>query len=218
MKRLHQFALLGSIFTALFLYGGMLAGIVIGNFVTDLFPHTGTGEPPLMVILAGVLPPITGLLVGSGGWGVLMGRLVNEDDRWRLARAGILGFVPITVVLSVLLFGVEQVVTATSGLPIHQVFTISFVPAAFLIAGVTAWTFGRKLRDRRLARELFWKVGLTAGLAFLIVNVAMEARGWVIGAPGARARDTMITVTMVANLAVALVGGGVMGVVLERRY
>lgn len=218
MNRRYRYALLGAVFTAVVLYGGMLGGIVLGDQITDLFPHQDTGEPPLSVIIAGVVPAVTGLLVGSGGWGILMGRLTSVNERRRLARAGIVGFVPITVVLSILLFGVEQVVTAAAGLPVHQVFTISFVPAAFLIAGVTAWRFGRTFRDAALARRLFWRVGLAAGIAFIVVNLAMHSAGWVIGAPGAEARDTMITVTMVANLAVALAGGGVMGVVLERRY
>lgn len=217
MNALHRNALFGAVFTAVILYGGMLAGIVVGDAVTDLFPHRGTGEPPISVIVAGVLPAVTGLLVGSGSWGVLMGRLTNAGERGRLARAGILGFVPVTVLLSILLFGVEQVVTAASGLPLNRVFTISFVPAAFLIAGVTAWTFGRALGEKPLARRLFWQVGLAAGLAFLVVNLGMDAAGWVIGAPGAEARDTMITVTMVANLGVALAGGAVMGIVLARR-
>ena len=39
------------------------------------------------------------------------------------------------------------------------------------------------------------RVGLTAGLAFLAVNLGMEALGWQVGGPGAAERATMLTVT-----------------------
>lgn len=86
--------------------------------------------------MAGVFPVISGLLVRRGIRGVLMGRFTTVDSHWRLARAEILGFVHVTIVLYSLPFGVEQTATSVSGWPAHWVFTISFVPAVFLIAGL----------------------------------------------------------------------------------
>lgn len=66
--------------------------------------------------------------------------------------AGILGFVPITIILAVVLLNLEGVVVEATGLqlPTHRVFTLLCVPAAFLIAGISAWAIGRGLRDNAL--------------------------------------------------------------------
>ena len=45
----------------------------------------------------------------------------------------------------------------------------------------------------------------------------MESLGWVVGAPGAAARATMITVLAAGNLGAALVGGGVLGAMLRQQ-
>lgn len=109
--------------------------------------------------------------------------------RRRTVFAGILGFVPITIILSVVLLKLEGVVVEATGLQYftHRLRTLLFVPAAFLIAGTSASAIGRGLRDNALAVSLLWHVGLTAALAFLVVNLVMEASGWVVGAPGAAA-------------------------------
>ena len=51
---------------------------------------------------------------------------------------------------------------------------------AVLIAGVSAYAVGRGVNNRRLAARLFWQVGLTAGVTFLVINLAMESLGWVV--------------------------------------
>jgi hypothetical protein len=45
----------------------------------------------------------------------------------------------------------------------------------------------------------------------------MEGAGWVVGAPRAAERFTMLTVMFVGNLAAALAGGALLGWQLHRR-
>ena len=95
-------------------------------------------------------------------------------------------------------------------------FTLLFVPAAFLISAVGAWALGRGLGDRALSWRLFWSAGLTAAVAFLVVNLSLEAAGWVVGAPRAAERATMLVVMFSGNLVAALTAGAVMGHRLSR--
>jgi len=44
----------------------------------------------------------------------------------------------------------------------------------------------------------------------------MESLGWIVGAPNAAARATMLTVMSLGNIAAALAGGAVLGRSLSR--
>lgn len=213
----YRSILQGASLTVLTLFGGMLAGGVVGNLVFEsLSGHTILNPSSLHVAL-GILPAVAGVLMGSAAWGWTMGGLARAQDRWRMVFAGILGFVPITVTLAVVLLNLEGVVIEATGLQLstHRVFTLLFVPAAFLIAGISSWAIGRGLGDKELAATLLWRVGSAAALAFLIVNLVMEASGWVVGAPGAAERYTMVTVMFAGNLGSALAGGAVLGWILD---
>lgn len=147
-----------------------------------------------------------------------MGHLGHASDRRRMAIAGVLGFAPITVALALVLNAIEPIAVEQFGMrfPIQRLFTLLFVPTVFLIAGVSALVIGIVLRNRAVALALLWQVGLTAALAFLAVNLVMETMGWVIGAPYAEERFTMLTVMLAGNLGAALVGGAVLGWALDR--
>jgi hypothetical protein len=199
--------------TVLTLFGGMLAGGVAGNLIFERLSGHSITNPNTLHVMLGIIPAATGVLAGSGAWGWAMGDLAGAQNRRRMIFAGILGFVPITIVLAVVLLNLEGVVVEATGLqlPTHRLFTLLFVPAAFLIAGIGAWAIGWGLNDNTLAVSLLWRVGFAAALAFLVVNLAMEASGWVVGAPGAAARYTMLTVMFAGNLGAALAGGAVLG-------
>ncbi|RPI87709.1 MAG: hypothetical protein EHM41_04010 [Chloroflexi bacterium] len=47
--------------------------------------------------------------------------------------------------------------------------------------------------------------------------MTMQAMGWVVGAPGAVERATMITVMFSGDLAAALAGGAVIGALLGKQ-
>jgi hypothetical protein len=201
------------------LFGGLLAGLLLGNLVFSVLPGFSVTTPKVQNAVIAAIPTIIVFAVGSAAWGRSMGRLAVVDEPRRMAWAGILGFAPITIVMGFLLFRLEPVALERFGerLPIHRVFTLLFVPTAFIIASVSAWAIGVGLRDKPLSRALAWRVGLTSAAAFLAVNLVMEAAGWVVGAPGAAERATMVTVMSLGNLVAALSGGAVLGLRLGRR-
>jgi MFS family permease len=219
MKVAYKSVLKGAFLTVLTLFGGMLLGIILGTVVFESLPGHSVTNPSALHVTLGAVPAVTGLLVGAAFWGVLMGRFSLANGQRQMALAGILGFVPITIVLAFVLFALEGTIARYFGteLPIHRIFTLLFVPAAFLIAGTSAWALGRGLQDPALARRLMWQVGLAAALAFLLVNVVMEATGWIVGAPGAAERATMLVVMFAGNLGAALAGGGLLGFRLSHK-
>ena len=200
------------------LFGGLLAGLLLGNLVFAALPGSSVMNPQISYAAIAAIPTLIALAFGSAAWGRSMGRLAGVDESRRMAWAGILGFAPITLVMAFSLLGLEPVAVERFGerVPIHRVFTLLFVPTAFIIASVSAWAIGVGLRDKALSRALAWRVGLTSAAAFLAVNLVMEAAGWVVGAPGAAERATMVTVMSLGNLVAALCGGAVLGLKLGR--
>jgi len=200
------------------LFGGLLAGLLLGNLVFSVLPGFSVTNPKVQNAVIAAIPTIIVFAVGSAAWGRSMGRLTGVVESKRMAWAGILGFAPITIVMGFLLFRLEPVALERFGerLPIHRVFTLLFVPTAFIIASISAWAIGVGLRDKALSRALAWRVGLTSAAAFLAVNLVMEAAGWVVGAPRAAERATMVTVMSLGNLVAALSGGAVLGLRLGR--
>jgi hypothetical protein len=204
--------------TVLWLTGGLLLGGAIGEAVFNVLPgHSLTNPSPVHMLLA-TLPALLGMLAGSAGWGLWMGRLAGATDQRRMAAAGAAGFAPITIALGLALSLLEPVAVEKLGgqFSIARLFTIFIVPTAFLIAGVGAGAIGLGLKDRRLARTLGWRAGLAAGITFLVVNLLMELLGWRVGASGAAQRATMLTVMLVSNLGAALAAGAAFGFQLQR--
>lgn len=206
-------ALRGALLTLLTLFGGLLIGLVVGDLVFHILPGHNLANPSAVHVAIAALPALGGFLAGGAAWGAAAGRLAGTPDTGRMALAGMLGFAPITITLAIVLSFVETLAGTglLARLPIHRLFTLLFVPAAFLIAGVSAWAIGRGLQNPILACTLFWQVGLTAGVTFLAANLLMESLGWVVGGPGAAERATMVTVLALGNLSAALAGGAVLG-------
>lgn len=213
-------ALYGALITLTTLFGGMLLGVAAGNLVFSVLPGHNILSPGPVHIFLSAVPALAGFLAGSALWGILMGRRAQTANRKHMALAGMLGFAPITLALGIALSMLEPLAVERLGaqFPIHRIFTFFFVPTAFLIAGTSAFAIGIGLRDTQLAFKLFSRVGIAAALAFLIVNVVMETNGWVVGAPNAGERATMLTVMFTGNLGAALVAGGVMGVLLTKQF
>ena len=205
-------ALSGALITATFLWGGLFLGVVAGNLVA-------AGLPGHMVfqVSFGLLLVLLGIVVGGAGWGSRMGRLAQSPERGRMRWAGVLGFVPVTFAVGAGLLPLESVaVEAWSGrLPVHRVFTLLFVPTAFLIPATAAFGLGIGLRSGGQGFSLAWRAGLAAAGAFLVINLLMEALGWQGGGPGAAERYTMLTVTFAGALGSALAAGAVIGYLLR---
>lgn len=213
---LTRLALLSTLATLLCLVGGMGLGLGIGVLIHAVLP--GHMFDPRR-IAAAALATLLGLLLGGAAWGVAIGRIMGtgaDDDR-RLALTGALGFGPVFIIVAILLTVLEQLIVERGmgpAWPIHDVFTLLFVPATAVVAGVSALslTLGLGYGARSLPLGLF--VGLVTGLTFLAVNRAMQTAGWVVGAPGAAERATMITVLAVGSLAAAVAGGAALGGIL----
>ncbi len=196
----------GGLSTVCTLFGGLLAGVALGSLVFGGLPSHM--NQPLRITFA-TISALAGMLIGSALWGVLIGRLANATETRRMGWAGILGFVPITLVLGITLQLLEPLAVARWGarIPLHRLFTLLFVPTALLIAAIASAAVGLGLRKRRLAGRLALRAGLGAALAFLVVNLAMESLGWQVGAPRAAERLTMLTVMFMSNLGAAGAGG-----------
>ncbi len=208
----------GAVITIFSLLGGLMLGLIAGAIVFEsVSGHNFQSLDPIHVLIAAI-PALAGFFIGSAVWGVLMGRLAHATDRRRMAIAGALGFAPITLGLAILLQVVEPIALERFGavIPLHRLFMILFVPTAFLIAGVSAWALGIGLRDKAIVQALFWRAGLAAASAFLVINIVMESAGYVVGAPRAAERATMLTVLFVGNLGAAVASGAVMGAVLAQ--
>ena len=208
-----RLAVSGAFLTLIALFGGLLLGVVVGNLMFAALP--GHLNDPLRVALAAI-PAVAGMAIGSGLWGVVMGRLARSDERRRMGWAGFLGFVPMTLLLGIVLQIIEPIAVARVGeqIPLHRLFTLLFVPTAFLIAGVGGLALGLGMRNRRLAWILALRTGCAAALAFLCVNLLMEALGWQVGAPRAAERFTMLTVMLISDVGAAVAGGATIAVTL----
>lgn len=211
MRRSNAFAY-GAWITVSRLFGGLIGGLFLGTVLFHLLPGSSVENPTIMHSTIAALPALAGFLVGGWLWGAAMGRFARSGAKRRAGLAGLLGFGPITLALAMGLSLLEPVLVANYGnvIPIHRLFTMLFVTAAFLIAGVSTWALGRVLAQPRLA----WRTGITAAGTFLAVNLIMEAGGWVVGGPGAAERATMLVVMISSNLIAAITAGGVLGLAL----
>ena len=212
-----RFPVVSALTTALTLIGGVLLGGVAGAMVNERLPgHQGD---PVNIALS-LIAAAGGLVVGGAAWGWSMSRITGAGAGGRMTWAGVLGFAPAVVLafagltLGEYLF-VEQRILGL--LPIHNIFTMLFTPAAALVTGAGGFALcigaGRPARAVTLAAIC----ALGGGIAFLTVNLTMDMLGWRVGAPGAEQRATMITTALLGNTAAALVGGALVGSGLLRR-
>jgi hypothetical protein len=207
-------ATLGAALTVLVLAGGLIASFLISSAT---FQALSGRVPDSLTFTLAMLVFSASTLFSSALWGVGMAHLAQVPASRRVAWAGILGFVPITLLLIFGLQAAEPIVFRTN-LPLHRLFTVLFVPSAGLIASTSSLVLGWALGWGRAAPGLALRVGLTAALAFLAVNLGMEALGWQVGGPGAAERATMLTVLFVSNLGAALAGGAMLGMTLAQRH
>ncbi|GAC1655841.1 MAG: hypothetical protein NVS4B8_30930 [Herpetosiphon sp.] len=203
----------GAAGTVLALFGGLLIAMVASSATTAA---NGPQMPsPGRITLASTVFIVI-MLAASGVWGVWMGRIAHTSAPRRMAVAGMLGVVPITLCLGIALAILEPIAVTTIGarLPLYRLFTLLFVPATWLIASTGSMTLGRALGGNRLGWTLAARTGITAALAFLSVNLLMEAFGWHVGGPGAAEHFTMLTVLFVSDLGAALAAGVIIGLTL----
>ncbi len=202
--------------TALYLFGGLLLGFGLAIAVSGLPGHLISETA--RNVLAGVIV-FTMLILASTAWGRAIARLTGSSESRRMAWAGALSYGPGVLLAGIVLSLLEVVIVERRGrpdLPVHNVFTILFVPAAFIVSSMGGLALGLAHRDGKLAARLALGSGLAGAAAFLLVDLAMDALGYRVGAPRAAERATMITVMMTGNLGAALAAGAVIGLLLGK--
>ena len=206
-----------ALLTAVILIPGAILGIAVSGAVNQTLP--GNPTDPIKLALT-VLSAFAGMFVGGAVWGWSISRITKVAAGRRVAVAGGIGFgLCALVVILTLGFLEDLIVTQQRGpqLPIHNVFTMLFGPAAAIITGASGAALGFGLRARALAGRLAWMCAISGGCAFLVVNLTLDGLGWRVGAPGAEARATMLTTALLGNLLAALAGGAVIGRVVGAR-
>lgn len=208
-----KIALRSALLTAGCLFGSMLLGLAAGVLVSGLPLHM---PGPSQNALAAV-PALLAVIAGGGFWGRAMSRVCRSDRGRAMTWAGALSVGPAFILTALALTGLEIALVERGigpSLPIYILFTLLFVPATFLVAASGGLALGIAQQDGALALRLAAGGGLAAALAFLVLNLTMDALGRRVGAPGAAQRATMVTVLALGALAAALAGGAAVGTIL----
>jgi hypothetical protein len=206
-----------SVLTGLGLAGSLAAAFILGN---QIFETMNAHVSGFLSGLAGFAFLLVCFAIGGTVWGYGLARLYNAPDPLQVARKAILAFAGITILAGIALevvFGLISALGSGFPMPIHHAFTLVFVPTAGLIAALLGSRMGQWLHSAPPPHRSSLYIGLSAALAFLVVNLVMLQLGWKIGAPGAAERMTMITVMLLSNTGAALAGGAALGYVLQRR-
>jgi hypothetical protein len=209
--------LFSALATAACLFGGLLVGFAIAIAVSNLPMHM----PSQALNFISMMLLLCTLFIAGAAWGFAIAKIFSTQNKKRMIWAGALTFSPALLLAGLTLGTLERaIVEGGQGpdLPVHIVFTLLFVPAAFFVAGAGGLALGLAERNLRLGLRLAAGGGIAAALGFLLVDLLMDALGWRVGAPGAAERATMLTVMMTGNLAAALAGGGILGYQLSRYF
>ncbi len=205
----------GATMTPLYLIGSFFVGALLGDLV--FFGLPGHLQDAAKVPLA-ALPTLLCVFAGGALWGRGMARLARRSDVKRSMWAGALGYGPTVVLVGLALTVLENLfVEQRRGpdLPIHDVFTLLFVPAVFVVATVGALALGIGLQRGGLSVRLALGSGLAAGITFFLIDRLLDMLGWRVGAPGAAERATMVTVLLTGSAAASLAAGAVIGLLLS---
>lgn len=89
-------------------------------------------------------------------------------------------------------------------IPLHNMFTLLFVPTVLVCSALLCACVALALRVRLLAGRLALRGGAAAALTFLALNVLQDLLGRRVGGPNAGATATMITVALIGNLGAAM--------------
>ena len=214
MYNLRQVALRGALLTGLWLFGGLILGFVLASGFHGLpmhLPESSRVQLSFLIIMI--------VLIGSGfAWGRTMAFLSGASRPERMALAGALSFGPALILAALSLGSLERALIERGqgpDLPVHVIFTLLFVPAAFFVAGTGGFALGLARENIQLGLRMALRCGLAGSAAFLLVNLVMYQLGYKVGAPGAEQRATMLTVMMAGSLGAALAGGAAIGVLLK---
>jgi hypothetical protein len=160
---------------------------------------------------------VIGCGIGGALWGRAVGRIARHSPR-RLMWAGALSFGPAMGLAVSVLGALEEALVQRHGsdLPVHVLFAVLFVGATFFVAAAVGFACGLAVGYWRFALLLALGGGIAAGGAFLVADVVQDLVGRRVGGPGAGETLTMLSVMAIGNLAAAIAGSAVIGVLLAR--
>ena len=208
-------AVLSGLAAALFLDGALVLPFGLSGLI-QLMGLDMTEPPPAVVTL--LMAVMLGCLaLGGALWGWALSRITGAGQKQRMAVASLASYGLAALVAALTLGSLEPAAANILPLPLHRVFTVMFVPAVFLVAAANGAGFGLALQDRAVGARLAIAAGLAAALAFLVVNLTLDAFGFRVGAPFAAQRATMLVTAFTSNAGAALAGGAVMGWLLKNR-
>jgi hypothetical protein len=171
-------------------------------------------SPALVVLLA--LLAATSLAAGRAAWNQIVGRIDRYPRAQRLYTAGALGFCMSALAVTVSLAQIESLALANLiWLPAHVLFAVLFATAVFVVAAATGGTLGLALRSRRAIVGLALAGGLAASLAFLAVDIALEAFGVHVDTL-AHASPPGIETLALGDMGALVAGGAMIALVLAR--
>ncbi len=98
----------------------------------------------------------------------------------------------------------------------HMQFVVLFSIAIFLVAGLTSTVLAAQTMERRKAIRYGLITALSCVALFIMIDLLMFALGWRVGHPDFPERSTMLTVMMVGLGISLLVGGTLIGVLIQR--
>jgi hypothetical protein len=167
------------------------------------------------------------LAAGGAAWGWSISRITSAEGAHPLHRHGrgmalaaAVGVAPVVVVVALSLAYFERLFVEQRQLPdvaIDSIYTLLFTSALAIVTGAGGFALSVGAGQRAGALILAAQCALGGGVAFLGVNLTLDALGMRVGAPGAEERVTMITTTFLGSFAAAFIAGGIIGTGLVRR-
>ena len=204
--------LMSAVATPASLMGGVLVGATLGVLLDRLSIHA-----PDQTLILLVMIPIFG---GGALWGILLSRIHGLPNRTGATITGSLSFGLGVIGAATLLLRLERILVGQhrlSGVPVHVIFTLLFVPATFLVAAIGSSAILLVSGNRTHWIRSALMTGLTASLSFLIIDLLLDSLGMRVGAPRAAEHFTMLSVAFLGSTAAAFSGGAILGLVLSRR-
>jgi hypothetical protein len=171
-------------------------------------------SPALVALLA--LLAAASMAAGGAAWKQIAGWIDGYPRAHRLYAAGALGFSMSALAVMFSLAEIESLALANLiWLPAHVLFAVLFATAVFVVAAATGGALGMALRSRRASAALALAGGLAASLAFLAVDITLEASGVHVDTLGLTSLAGLETLAL-GDLAALVAGGAVIALVLAR--
>jgi hypothetical protein len=191
-------------------------GVITGDAVGGSVGHDANLVGWALIALGALVV----LAPGGAFWGLSISRITSAGHGRGMALAAAVTVAPVVVLVALSLTYFERLFVEQRRLPdvaIDTIYTLLFTAALAIVTGTGGFALSIGVGQRTGAAILAAQCALGGGLAFLAVNLTLDALGMRVGAPGAEERVTMITTTLLGSFAAAFTSGGIIGTRLLRR-